>query len=328
MAEFLEASIGRVFGKDNRLYLMGLAMIWIVFFHISFWYEEAGIGTAPWWIKIFAEGQLGVDIFFFLSAYGLAASIEKNSIMKFYMNRVKRLFPVYILFLLVLFLTFARDCPVKLMFLQSIYQITGISLIKYAHFFSTGFCFDWFTPAIIFIYLFFPIISAVIKKIQNHGLFAELFLIAFLVIVGHWIHVNKHFPFALLAYRLPIIALGAMSYNHLAKNEVQRVLKLYLAGIVIAFVCNEKAIILSLIIPSVLTVFSMTRFELPMRGFVCLVGRYSYEVYLGHIFFVAFFIPMGYVTNVLLITLITLVGTTVVSTFFSLSQHYFYKIRL
>ena len=316
----------RVFGKKDRLYLMGFAMLWIALFHISYWLEDSKVNAAPFWIKMFAEGQLGVDIFFFLSAYGLEASIERNSVMRFYCNRAKRLFPLYFLFLFILFFTVARDTSVERAFLQGFFQITGISLIKYAHFFSTGFCFDWFTPAIIAIYIFFPVISRVVRYAERKGLMAEIFLLAFVVAAGHWIHMNKHFPLALLAYRLPIIVLGVMTYRHLHNGYLQRVLSLYILGAAFAFLCHEKAIILSLMIPSLLTVFSMTRFELPFRNAVSLIGRYSYEVYLGHIFLVAFFIPSGYVTSVWLLSVITIIGTLAISSFFAVFQESFYRV--
>lgn len=60
----------RIFGKDNRTYLMGASMTWIVIFHIYLWCSMSNI-TTPWWIELFDKGALGVDVFLLLSAYGL-----------------------------------------------------------------------------------------------------------------------------------------------------------------------------------------------------------------------------------------------------------------
>ena len=89
----------RVFGKDNRTYLMGVSITWIVIFHIYLWCSMSNIST-PWWIELSDKGALGVDIFLLLSTYGLQCSIEHNTIKCFYKNRIKRLFPLYILFCL------------------------------------------------------------------------------------------------------------------------------------------------------------------------------------------------------------------------------------
>ena len=77
--------INRIFGKEGRSYLMGLAIMWIVFFHIYMWCDISGVYT-PRWIKLFDRGGCGVDIFILLSTYGLQASIEKNSIGRFYVT--------------------------------------------------------------------------------------------------------------------------------------------------------------------------------------------------------------------------------------------------
>ena len=74
----------RVFDKGNRSYLMGIAILWIVLLHLYCWFQ----GKLPWWIYFFSDGQTGVDIFLFLSAYGLEASYRKNGWSIFYKKRM------------------------------------------------------------------------------------------------------------------------------------------------------------------------------------------------------------------------------------------------
>lgn len=322
---FLNQSSNRVFGKDNRLYLMGFSMLWIVLFHISFWFHLGGQGNTPWWINMFSEGQLGVDIFLFLSAYGLEASFDKNTIHRFYLNRIKRLFPVYFFFLLFLFVTFERNCPIERIIIQCVCQITGLSLIKYPYFFSSGFCFDWFTPAIIIVYVSFPLISYVARFVEDKNKYWEFLLLLFIVVIGHWIHVNKHFSFSLLAYRGPIILMGVLTFRHLQRGDIERLLELYVIAACLGFLCTEKSIILSLLVPSVLLVFSLTNCALPFTKLFSIIGKYSYEVYLAHIFFVAFFIPMGMVKNPLALLLVVFGGSALVAILLSFLHNCFYK---
>jgi len=315
----MNEAVNRVFGKENRSYLMGVAIIWIVLFHVYYWCEVGGIATNRW-ISIFDRGAMGVDIFLLLSAYGLQGSIKKNTLGHFYLNRVKRLFPVYLLFLLTLFLTFQRHCPIDRMVIQSVCQITGFSLFKYPEFFSCNFCFDWFTPAIILLYLFFPLISWFVGLVSEKGSVYELCILVLLVLLAVIIRENKHFPFGLLALRMPIIYMGVLAYEHFSKFEMQQVLRLCVVATCLGLVSGNEEMRHSLLIPPILVLFSITKCPLPFRKFISLVGRHSYEVYLAHIFAVAFFIPTKTVTNIFLLIIITIGSTIVLSAIYAYIQ--------
>ena len=324
-----EQMSNKIFGKDNRFYLMGIAAIWIVLFHI-YLYVNSNIGTPPWWISIFSEGYLGVEFFFFLSAYGLSASMEKNSVMTFYKNRVVRIIPVNILFLITLFATFQRECPFDRMLIQGVCQLTGLSLFKYPEFFSAGFCFDWFTPAIILTYIIFPVTYRLTCMLIEKSNLYEIALLMLLMIICYWIYTNKHLPLCLYIYRLPIIILGMVTYIHLKRNELNRLLSIYFIAVVFAFLMwgGHKMLLLSTTIPCLLVVFSQTNFILPFNKLVSFLGKYSYEIYLAHIFPVAFFIPMGLIDNVAVLTVITIVSTAVLTTLYvCVSKYIVNKIR-
>lgn len=315
----------RVFGKDNRTYLMGVAMIWIVIFHIYLWCSMSNIST-PWWIELFDKGALGVDVFLLLSAYGLQCSIEHNTIKRFYKNRIKRLFPLYFLFLFLLFATFEHLCPLEKIFLQCIYQISGLSLFKYADFFSCGFCFDWFTPAIILLYITFPIISKVVKWIENKDSYYDYLVLVLLVVIGVWIRENKHFSFGLFAIRMPIIYIGILINLYLKNHKINRLLNICVVAACIGLVSGNEEMRLSLLVLPLLFVFSLTSFQLPFKSFFCLAGRHSYEIYLAHIFPVAFVIPLNYTSNIYLLTILTITLTALITLLLSFVQSKFWSI--
>lgn len=80
--------------SENRVLLMALAIIFVVIYHFKCW-----IGGFPWYIGIIIKyGYIGVDIFFFLSGFGLTYSFQKNNIKTFYKNRLKKILPCYILY--------------------------------------------------------------------------------------------------------------------------------------------------------------------------------------------------------------------------------------
>jgi peptidoglycan/LPS O-acetylase OafA/YrhL len=294
---------------------MGMAIIWIVLFHVYLWTDMSDIKTT-WWIESFDKGALGVDIFLLLSAFGLQASIDHNSIGRFYQNRLKRLFPVYLFFLFCLFLVFERNCPLDRVVIQCLCQITGLSLFKYPEFFSCGFCFDWFTPAIILVYIVFPIISKTVVWIHRKGILAEVIVLLLCVFVGSWIRENKHFPFGLLAFRFPIIYLGITTYLYLKNGEIKHLLLIILIGACYGLLSGNEEMRLSLLLPPVLTIYSLLPHKLPLFRSIGFIGRYSFEIYLAHIFPVAFIIPLKISENVFVLLLLTVVATIFISCIF------------
>jgi peptidoglycan/LPS O-acetylase OafA/YrhL len=282
--------------------------------------------TTPWWIELFDKGALGVDVFLLLSAYGLQCSIEHNTIKRFYKNRLKRLFPLYFLFLLVLFATFEHLCPFPKMVLQTIFQLTGISLFMYADFFSCGFCFDWFTPAIILLYITFPIISKVVKWVEKKDSYYDYLVLVLLVIIGVWIRENKHFSFGLLAIRMPIIYIGILINLYLKHHKTNRLLNICVVAACIGLVSGNEEMRLSLLVLPFLFAFSLTCFQLPFKSFFCLAGRHSYEIYLAHIFPVAFVIPLHFTSNIYLLSIITIIMTALITLLLSFTQSKFWSI--
>lgn len=315
-----------VFGKDNRAYLMGVATIWIVLFHIWMWNNTSGIVESPWWISLFRRGYVGVDIFIFLSVYGLQASIERNTLGRYYLNRLKRLFPLYFFFLLTLFATFEHSCPFDRMLIQSLYQITGLSLFQYPQFFSCGFCFDWFTPAIIVIYIVFPLASRILRYIHQKGLVLEIISLVILALVGDWLYYRWHMPVRGLTFRMPLMMLGVLTYWYIKENNARNILTLYTVSVVIGYLCDNKMHMQTMFLPALLLVYSLTSFRLPFEKFLKFVGRYSFEVYVAHIFVVAFFIPMKLVASVPLLIVITIVVSTLLATFYASLHKLFYKL--
>ena len=131
---------------------------------------------------------------------------------KFYRNRIMRILPSYIPFLIILYTIFLSGATIGTIIKETIFQITGFSLIKYADFFYAGFCFDWYTPAIMFLYISFPILSYVAQKINTWPLLAQVASILSVSLIGIWITENKHFPMWLLSYRFSLFLLGILLY--------------------------------------------------------------------------------------------------------------------
>lgn len=310
----------RVFGKENRFYLMGLSIIWIVLMHFYSWFQ----GKLPWWIYFFNEGQTGVDILFFLSAYGLEASLRKNSWSSFYRNRIKRIIPVYMLFLIFLFSLFYNNIRLEDILRQCFAQLTGLSLFKEDSYFSTNFLFDWFTPALIIYYLLFPFISYGLNMLLHKYSSVEIPLFISIIIFCIFAIRFVHFPIIALIYRIPIIYLGAVTYIHIKNKNINRIFLLYIISFIGGLLSNKVYFLTSVIMPSFLFVFSLVQIKYPFFKTISYIGHHSYEIYLAHLFPVTNFFMQYIFKDIFVYILVTIVWTIFFATLFSiLPKHLF-----
>ena len=80
--------------SKSRNEIMGISILWIMLHHVFFfnlWNFE--LFTFPIMI-----GSWGVDIFLFLSSFGLYHSFSSNNhLLRFYKRRINRILPVFLL---------------------------------------------------------------------------------------------------------------------------------------------------------------------------------------------------------------------------------------
>lgn len=144
----------------NRTFIMGVAILSVMLFHQG-WLHS-------YFFKFFGfVGHFGVDIFFFVSGFGIVYSLKKNDVLTFYRRRIIRIFPPLILFgtvkfILTKYVAFFREFG------------SGWTL-----FFSFGL---WFIWVILFFYLISPAILKLINKRFNGIVF--LIVIVFLIFLG------------------------------------------------------------------------------------------------------------------------------------------------
>lgn len=129
--------------KYIRSLLMGFAILWVMSFHYPF------IPLQPL-LAFEHQGYVGVDIFMFVSGFGIYYSLNKNNLGTYYRNRFKRILPTYAIMATSLFLYW---------FLQN----KNICYIQYL--IETW----WYIPCICTFY----VMSPVIYKIINSNLFVK-----------------------------------------------------------------------------------------------------------------------------------------------------------
>ncbi|PWJ71020.1 peptidoglycan/LPS O-acetylase OafA/YrhL [Ruminococcaceae bacterium R-25] len=241
-----------------RSVLMGLAAIWIFVFHawIPVFNEPSGTTTSVFHnIEEFVRrtGFYGVDIFLLLSGIGLTFAIKKESLLKFYYRRIRR---VYLPFLLAALIRW----PFAHWSIWEFFKIiTGISFYtEHIHVLC------WFVPAIISLYLVFPLYYKFFSKAKKKFLFTAVSITIWLILS---ILLDGTMRYDLYGFtnRIPIFLIGIYFGDIIQRQkELEFTLKHYVimlltlvAGLFLAYlyVFMDFEIILSeelLVLPGIL----------------------------------------------------------------------------
>lgn len=192
--------------KTNRTSLMGVAITFILLYHSYSWC----IPERNPYLSIFKHGYIGVDIFIFLSGFGLCFSYAKNTLKAFYLNRLNKIFPLYIFTGLLISLISNPKGSI----LTTIWDVfCNISTLSYWN--LGGIYWNWYIPAIVLLYLSFPIIYLFTKQFQD----------IFLIFTNVFISITLYFftipwQYECFIARIPIFILGIIIYLH--QNDIEK----------------------------------------------------------------------------------------------------------
>ncbi len=208
-----------------RSVLMGLAILWVVWFHSSVKLDFLKIDMLNDTFSFIKDiGYGGVDIFLLVSGMGIYNSLEKNDISQYIKNRVKRITPVWWSYLLISVLL-GR-------FIFEIY-FSKLEIIGFATY--TGFWLDmsnqgnWYIYAIMLFYLISPVIYSLIKNSKNKLLMCITLVLISLIISIPFINNFKLIVFS----RLPIYIIGMYISSSLKNVSIK---KIHWVGLFISFI--------------------------------------------------------------------------------------------
>lgn len=199
--------------KDISTYrseLMGWSILWIMMLHFTF-NQIKPLGF------IAQYGYTGVDIFLFVSGFGLFYSLDKDdNLINYYKKRLLRIFPTYYIIGFITNLLITHD-----------------NILTYIFRYSTiGFWIgrefaEWFIPSIILLYFLAPFIKKIIDKrwfVFICIIIASLLIIAFYYTDKEHILDRLHFFFL---YRIPAFIWG-MICAYWLKNKTHNNYFLYI----------------------------------------------------------------------------------------------------
>lgn len=288
----LSLKIRRPLNFDNSLTeeLKGFAMLAIVFSHIGYFL----VSDQRFLFPLSVSAGVGVNLFLFLSGFGLALSQAKKplSMWKFYRSRLtKLLMPLWIV-LTILFAFYN-------LFLHQTYPLDYI-LKSFLGFFQTSnpyYDIDsplWYLTLILYFYLIFPIFFRAKNIIWSGiGMFALTFvLLKFSLPISE---ANIHlYQLHFLAFPLGVMAAGVKSWDKInttlsfLSKMLIRLPTLIILSLLFAYFAihsgvgegqtKEQAISL---VSTILAVMIFLLKDLRFR-ILNLIGKYSFEIYLIH----------------------------------------------
>ena len=259
--------MGQIIKRENRNYWMGWAIIFIMLCHIQYTCFDNSV-----FLKVlrflFKKGEFGVDIFLFLSIIGLCYSYENNTIKDFYINRIKRLFPMYFVFLCLSFVFFKSNQHVVK---DILLQITGLSNFM-------GNLFDeWFIPAIILIYASFPLLFQAVKWFCEKNV---MICVAVVILLIYSYVFLKNIVTPYFACRFYLIPLGIVVYQiHQKKVSGNYTYILLVVALIQLFIPPEFR--MYLYVPFLLVLSDRLIPQLPLNSVVSWIGKHSLDIYLG-----------------------------------------------
>lgn len=190
---------------------MGIAIIWVMLLHGSELYPDVNL---PILSVLARRGNLGVDIFLYLSGFGLYYSLKNNAnIKEFYLRRIKRVFIPYLLLSVPFWIYNMLSLKETIVFFLR--DITGISFVQ------NGVVTTWYIFLILILYIIYPFIFRFEEK---KGIGADVCLITMsvaLCLLVRWINVDIYHNIEIAITRIPVFLIGSTSARLLEQKRSQ-----------------------------------------------------------------------------------------------------------
>lgn len=265
--------------NNHRWFIMGLAMISVVLFHQP-WFDW---GPFDFFHR---TGFYGVEVFLFVSGWGIFQSLSRNPIKIYFKNRIIRMMPTCII----------------IGIMQAIFCFCGWDNgvnHPLAYIFMCLGLFKWFVYAILLYYTLAPWVYKLLRQEYLFGLFMTIVLVLVFLCRAD----ESFFEGSLLSvipnilYRFPAFLMGmwlarySQFFSHIVKFGLFSFILFFLllysfSEVHYSVILNSMVFVVS--IPFILYILSFVVrnnvHNIFYRGIV-IVGTCSLEVYLWHDFF-------------------------------------------
>ena len=141
--------------SENRTYLMGVSIIMIMIFHQYYIPDNKLLNI------IAVYGNYGVDIFLFLSAFGIIYSLKKYNTITFYKRRLIRILPACIIAGILKYLI-TEYASTSITYLSP----DAFTNVTYKYYMLLGWDL-WFIRSILFLYLLSPLLNYIFNQFNK-----------------------------------------------------------------------------------------------------------------------------------------------------------------
>ena len=278
---------------------MGMAILFVIFYHIGVVWDNPM--TLP-----FRRGFIGVDIFLLFSSYGLCYSWKKHSGGGYYIRRIIRILPCFILLSIVVSVLYILKGN-TLSLWDWICNLTSLSYYGLG-----GIKIDWYLSSLFLLYLISPV---VIKMGRHESLTICLMLVVCCTLLL-WM-VDMELGIRCLVARLPIFVLGAALW-HSRGAHFEKTWKWICAFSLVLWIVGllfriDRFVMSSLFTPTLLCVLIVLyrlmnrnkEFWTTVERTIELFGKYSLENYVGNCITLAILLQFlaSYNCNILIVPL-------------------------
>ena len=189
--------------------LFGISALWIILFHVQ---GNVGNIPIPRLPSIIGMGNMGVDVFLFLSAIGLYYSYKKNRLSDYYLHRCKRVLLPYLIVAIPYFawyhFVFASSG-----FIPFLLDVSTIG------FWVNGDHPTWYIAFILIAYAIYPLLHKLFAK-NKYLSFGILLVVAVSAELVLWMTNSKIYANAERALsRIPVFLLGMLFAYFVEENK-------------------------------------------------------------------------------------------------------------
>lgn len=287
--------------SNHRNGIYGIAIILICIFHLNNTLSE-GVQIVSFLSRttsfFFDMFNIGVDIFLFLSGFGLYYSMRKNpDPASFYTKRLLRIIPAYWTGLVLFYAT-------SFILTSSVDVRSLLMKMFMIEFYITGDQFLWYPAFIMVLYALFPVYFKLADTLNKKRIVFTIVLI--LCITSHFLPGMEHGRFDMAKDRIPVFILGTITAQKGFEDQKSFLVrgltkKHILAVCIMILVCLDVLILyienyylkpydflyliylpLSCLLLVVFTLMLKTGRIRIVNSVLCKAGELSFEIYIGH----------------------------------------------
>ena len=192
--------------SEARNVIFGIATLWIGLFH-SFELTMKPFTDNEFLIEAFrffkGAGNVGVDMFLFLSGIGLFFSFTKDSnVLSFWKKRLMRVLPTALLIGIIYF---------SFRYVQGRYESGFPSYFKritFTYFYYKGERIFWFISLILLLYIVFPIFYKIIERFRLGGMLGLVALVVAFTFALRFVAPERYALWEVALCRVPVFIIG------------------------------------------------------------------------------------------------------------------------